>query len=410
LLKTPDVRVVTFTARAESSAAPGSSEPGAVVIGRATEEEIVRSTIARKTLATVVGAATVVALVAAAARGGSGSTTITTIAGSVTATSLGDGGPATRARLSHPEQLAVDKNGNVYVADTRHARVRKITPEGTITTIAGSGKLGPLGDGGPARAAGLYPSGVAVDGKGNVYVTDNAHERVRRITPDGTITTVAGTGRVGADKGDGGPATSATLWNPHAVAIDGQGNLFIAGTSNQRVRKVSPDGTITTIAGTGRQGFSGDGGPARSARLHDPYGVAVDRHGSVYIADSGNHRVRKVSPGGRITTIAGTGSPGYSGDGGPATAARLHHPRGVAVDARGNLYIADSENFRIRMVSDGTITTIAGTGRSASSGDGGPPRSAQLEHPTGVAVDGKGFLYIADARCLRMVSPGRQQR
>lgn len=365
-----------------------------------------RPDLAQKTLFPALGLATVAALVATAALAGSGTATITTIAGSVTATSLGDGGPATRARLSHPEQLAVDRKGNVYVADTRNARVRKVSPAGTITTVAGSGKLGPLGDGGPARAAGLYPSGVAVDGKGNLYITDNAHERVRRVTPDGMITTVAGTGRVGPDKGDGGPASSATLWNPHAVAIDRQGNLFIAGTSNQRVRKVRPDGTITTIAGTGRRGFSGDGGPATSARLYNPYGVAVDDRGNVYIADWGNHRVRRVSPGGRITTIAGTGSPGYSGDGGPATAARLHFPRGVAVDEHGNLYIADSQNFRVRMVSGGTITTVAGTGKSGYSGDGGPPGTAQLEYPTGVAVDGKGNLYIADAWCLRKVSPG----
>lgn len=368
-----------------------------------------RPDIARKTLMPAVGVAAAAALVATAALGSPGTATITMIAGSATATSLGDGGPATRARLSHPEQLAVDASGNVYIADTRNARVRKVSPEGTITTIAGSGKMGPLGDGGPARAAGLYPSGVAVDGKGNVYITDNAHERVRKVTPDGTITTIAGTGRVGPVKGDGGPATSATLWNPHALAIDGQGNLFIAGTSNQRVRKVGPDGTITTIAGTGRQGFSGDRGPATSARLHDPYGVAVDGHGNVYIADRDNHRVRRVSPGGRITTIAGTGSAGYSGDGGPASAARLHDPRGVAVDAHGNLYIADSQNFRIRMVSGGTITTVAGTGTSGSSGDGGPPSSAQLVYPTGVAVDGKGNLYIGDAWCLRKVSLGRPQ-
>jgi len=335
---------------------------------------------------------------------------ITTIAGSATATSLGDGGPATEARLSHPEQLAVDAKGNVYIADTRNARVRKVGPDGTIATIAGSGRLGPLGDGGPAGAAGLYPSGVAVDGKGNVYITDNAHERVRKVAPDGTITTIAGTGRVGPVKGDGGPAASATLWNPHSLAIDGHGNLFIAGTSNQRVRKVSRDGTITTIAGTGRQGFSGDGGPATSARLHDPYGVAVDGHGNVYIADRDNHRVRKVSPGGRITTIAGTGEGGYSGDGGPATAAQLHYPRGVAVDRHGNLYIADSQNFRVRMVSGGTITTVAGTGTSGSSGNGGPPTSAELVYPTGVAVDGRGDLYISDAWVIRKVSLGRPRR
>jgi len=370
----------------------------------------VRPNIAWKTLLPAVGVTTVTALVATAALGGPGGATITTIAGSPTATSLRDGGPATRARLSHPEQVAVDAKGNVYIADTRNARVRKIGPDGTITTIAGSGKMGPLGDGGPANAAGLYPTGVAVDGKGRVYISDNAHERVRKVAADGTVTTIAGTGRVGPVTGDGGPATSATLWNPHSVAVDGKGNLYIAGTSNQRVRKVSADGTITTIAGTGRPGFSGDGGPATSARLRNPYGVAVDGHGNVYIADRDNHRVRKVSLGGTITTVAGTGSHGYSGDGGPAIAARLNYPRGVAVDSHGNLYIADSQNFRVRVVSGGTITTVAGTGTSGASGDGGPPRSAQLVYPTGVAVDGKGSLYISDAWCVRKVSPSRPRR
>jgi sugar lactone lactonase YvrE len=351
----------------------------------------------------------VIAIAATAATGASGvsgSDRITTIAGSGSAKSLGDGGPATEAQLFGPEQVAVDAQRNVYIADMQNNRVRKVTPEGTISTFAGTGKLGALGDGGPATSASLYyPSGVAVDAQGNVYIADRNHARVRKVTPDGKISTIAGTGQVGPFKGDGGPATSATLSNPWSVAVDGQGNLYVADTSNQRVRKVSAVGTITTIAGTGTQGFSGDGGPATSARLHNPYGVAVDRQGNVYIADSENHRVRKVS-GGTITTIAGTGSRGYSGEGGAATSAQLNWPWRVAVDGQGDVYIADSQNSRVRKVSAGKITTVAGTGKQGYSGDGGPASSAQVGYPNGVAVDGQGSLYITDAWRIRKVSTG----
>jgi hypothetical protein len=225
---------------------------------------------------------------------------------------------------------------------------------GRITTIAGSGVRGFSGDGGPATSARMdYPRGVAVDGKGNVYIADLENLRIRKVSPGGTITSFAGNGGYGAS-GDGGPATSARLYRTYAVAADRQGNVYITDgeeddVSHPVVRKVSPRGTITTFAGTGIRGFSGDGGPATAAQLSNPTGVAVDRKGNVYIADVS--RVRKVTVGGTITTIAGTGRAGFSGDGGPATSARLYNPAGVAVDGQGNLYVIDKYNQRVRKVS-----------------------------------------------------------
>jgi sugar lactone lactonase YvrE len=303
--------------------------------------------------------------------------------------------------------VAVDTAGNLYIADSSNNRVRKVSTSGTITTVAGNGSSGHWGDGGTATNAGLAsPWGVAVDAAGNLYIADSDNHRVRKVSMSGTITTVAGSGTTGYSgggySGDGGPATGATLNNPYGVAVDTSGSLYIADTYNSRVRKVSTSGTITTIAGSTTQGLSGDGGPATDAGLAFPYGVAVDSAGNVYIADTDNHRVRKVSTSGTITTIAGSGTTGYSGggysgDGGPATSARLFNPYGVAVDAAGNVYIADTDNSRVREVSTlGTITTIAGTGSFGLSGDGGRATIATLYSPYGVAVDMAGNLYVAD--------------
>jgi sugar lactone lactonase YvrE len=347
----------------------------------------------------VVGAMGVAAVVATGAFAVSGGGTITTFAGTGEGGFSGDGGPATSAHLNYPKGMAVDGQGNVYIADTRNLRVRKVSLDGRITTIAGNGRYGSSGDGGPATSAQLYyPVWLAVDGQGNVYIADARDEdlitHVRKVSPGGTITTFAGTGARGFS-GDGGPATSAQLESPGGLAVDRKGNVYIADGS--RVRKVDPGGTITTFAGTGRWGFSGDGGPATSAQLKSPKGVAVDGKGNVYIADSNNLRVRKVDPGGTITTFAGTGSRGFSGDGGPATSAQLNYPWGLAVDGKGNVYIADGSS-RVRKVSvGGTITTFAGTGIRGSSGDGGLATSAQLNYPSGLAVDRQGNVYIADA-------------
>src|SRR6266498_3638770 len=227
------------------------------------------------------------------------------------------------------------------------------------------------------------------------------------VTGSDKITTIAGVGKFGTGgfSGDGGPATSAQLSQPHAVAVDAQGSVYIADSNNNRIRKVGLGGTISTLAGTGRaSGFSGDGGPATSAHLYQPHGVAVDAQGNVYIAEYRGNRVRKVSPGGTITTLAGTGKAGFSGDGGPATSARLYAPAGVAVDGNRNVYIADQQNGRVRKVSPGgTITTFAGTGVNGFSGEGGPATSAQLANAFGVAVDKEGNVYIADADPPRML-------
>ena len=321
---------------------------------------------------------------------------ITTIAGTGEESYGGDNGPAVAARLDFPAAVVVDVAGNLYIVDSGNHRIRRVDSTGMITTIAGNGELGFSGDGGPAVAAHLlYPTGIAVDGAGNLYVADTDNHRIRRINSSGTITTIAGTGEQGFG-GDNGPAVEAQLAGPQGMAVDGAGNVYIADFGNHRIRRVDGSGTISTIAGTGEQGSSGDGGPAVAAQLNAPNGVAVDGSGNVYIADTENHRIRRVNVTGTISTFAGTGEGGYSGDGGPPVAAQLHSPRGVAVDGSGNVYIADTENHRIRQVNvTGTISTIAGTGEGYS-GDGGPAVAAQLHSPSSVAVDGAGNVYVAD--------------
>ena len=325
---------------------------------------------------------------------------ITTVAGSSPNGGFsGDGGPATSAGLFLPRGVALDAAGNLYIADSSNNRVRKVTPGGTITTAAGNGQFGYSGDGGPATSATIVqPYAVALDGAGNLYIADYGNNRIRKVTPGGTISTVAGNGTFGA-AGDGGPATSANLNRPYSVAVDTAGNLYIADFGNQRIRKVTPGGIISTVAGNGGTGFSGDGGPAISAQLNSPWGVAVDSAGNLYIADNQNNRIRKVTPGGTISTVAGNGTIGFSGDGGPATSARLSNPRGVLVDSAGNLYIGDSFNHCIRKVTPGgTISTVAGLGGNPGfSGDNGPATSAELTYPEGMALDAAGNLYIADS-------------
>jgi sugar lactone lactonase YvrE len=324
---------------------------------------------------------------------------ITTVAGNGTAGFSGDGEPATVASLFHPTGVAVDRSGNLYIADRDNHRIRKVDPAGVITTLAGSGTAGFSGDGGPATAAELAnPTGIAVIGFANpsIYIADFSNHRVRKVDSAGFITTVAGNGLAGFS-GDGGPATAASLADPFAVAVDVSGNLFIADRDNQRIRKVDIDGVITTVAGNGMAGFSGDGGSATAASLYFPFGVAVDDAGNLYIADRNNQRIRRVDPAGVITTVAGNGTAGFSGDGGPAFIAALSFPSGVAVDNAGNLYIADQNNQRIRRVDPaGVITTVAGNGSFGFFGDGGPATAASLAFPIGMVVDGADNLYIAD--------------
>jgi uncharacterized protein (TIGR03437 family) len=327
---------------------------------------------------------------------------IATVAGNGAQWFGGDGGPATSAEFWYPSGVAVDSAGNLYIADTFNHRIRKIS-NGVITTAAGGGPS--LGDNGPATSAQvLNPGGVAVDSAGNLYIADSGHNRIRRVS-NGVITTVAGIGTC-CFSGDNGPPASAQVYGPKGVAVDSAGSLYIADSLNNRIRKVS-NGVTTTVAGNGTQGFSGDNGPATSAQLNSPAGVAVDSAGNLYIADTWNNLIRKVS-GGVITTLAGSGASGFSGDNGPATRAQLANPVGVAVDSDGDLYLADNWNHRVRKVSNGVITTVAGNAVIGFSGDNGPAASAQLVDPKGVAVDSAGNLYIADGvgSRIRKVSSG----
>ncbi len=310
---------------------------------------------------------------------------------------LGDGGPALEAHLFFPAGLALDGAGNLYIADRDNQRVRKVTPAGGITTVAGSGILGALGDNGPAMLAQLNnPAGVAVDSSGEPWIVELHGARVRKVRRDGVIVTVAGTGQKGF-LGDGGPAVAAQFLQPSAIAMDGAGTVWIADSLNHRLRKITPDGLIRTAAGNGVRGYGGDGGPAGEAQLDTPVAVAADRAGNVYIADYGNHAVRRLSPAGTIATIAGTGLPAFGGDDGPAAAAGLNHPAGVAVDGAGSVFISDSGNHRMRLVTpDGVIRTVAGDGTPGFAGDGGPALAAQLNNPAGLAADPEGNVYVAD--------------
>ena len=318
---------------------------------------------------------------------------ISTVAGTGTAGFSGDGAAATAAQLNSPEDVMLDGSGNLYIADTLNHRIRKVDSSGNISTVAGTGTAGFSGDGAAATAAQLSnPQGVAVDGSGNLYIGDRGNHRIRKVDSSGNISTVAGTGTAGFS-GDGAAATAAQLRNPSGVAVDGSGNLYITDRLNHRIRKVDSAGNISTVAGTGRQGFSGDGAAATAAQLSNPEDVTLDGSGNLYIADFWNQRIRKVDSAGNISTVAG----GAVGDGGAAVAARLIYPRDVAPDGSGNLYIADNSNHRIRKVdSSGNITTVAGTGTSGSSGDGAAAGAARLNYPSGVALDGSGNLYIAD--------------
>jgi sugar lactone lactonase YvrE len=335
-----------------------------------------------------------------ATRPPSGPPIITTVAGDGSGGSAGDGGPATEAMLRYPVDLGLDAAGDLYILEQEYPqRVRRVDASGTITTVVGPGAPGEAGKVVLARTFGA--TGLAVDPEGNVYVAGGeggfTENRVIRVTPSGDVTTVAGTGEPGFS-GDGGLATEAEVTYIWDVAVDARGNLYI--TANARIRKVDKNGIITTLVGTGTKGFSGDAGPAQGAQVDRLTGVTVDTNGNVYFIDYRNDRIRRIDTRGVITTIAGAGEGRgcFSGDGGPATEASFCGPEHLSVDTEGNIYLADTYNHRIRMIdADGIVTTIAGTGTQGFSGDGGSALQARLSEPSSVAVGPDGAIYIADS-------------
>jgi trimeric autotransporter adhesin len=331
--------------------------------------------------------------------------TITTLAGTGVAGFSGDGGLASKARLAFPFSVVVDAAGNVLIADTDNYRVRQVSPAGMISTVIGTGKDGFSGDGGPAIEARVLPWTLALGGAGSLFIGDWG-VRARKVSPDGLITTVAGSGKEGFS-GDGGPATEARFSGLRLGAVDAAGNLFIADVNNHRIRKVSPEGIITTVAGSGPTGIAkgvsaGDGGLATEARLNGPFRLALDRSGNLFFSEIGDffgvnkgYRVRKVDANGIISTVAGSDKRGFTGDGGPATAARLNTPTGVAVDSAGNLFIGDEGNRRVRKVdSSGIISTVAGDGTTRYGVDGALATAAGVGGTTSLAVDAAGNLLI----------------
>lgn len=326
--------------------------------------------------------------------------TLSTMAGIGTDAYSGDGGPATNATLNYPFHAAPDKYGNLFIADYNNNCIRKVSTNGIITTVAGNGIYDYTGDGGAATNAMLdLPVGIAVDRSGNIYFSETDSFTIRRVDTNGIITRVAGIVGFWGYSGDGGPAINAKLDGPRGLAVDGSGNLFIADVNQNVIRKISTNGIITTVAGNGSIGHSGDGGQATNAALSlgDPGGVAADESGNLFIADVYNNCIRKISTNGIISTVAGNGEAGFYGDGGAATNASLNGPTGVAVDEAGNLFIADYYNSRIRRVAtDGIISTAAGTGASSFTGETGPALESALNNPCGVATDTQGHIYIVD--------------
>jgi uncharacterized protein (TIGR03437 family) len=320
-----------------------------------------------------------------------GQAIITTVAGGGT----GDytkGGPATSLSLGSVYGVTLDAGGNIYIVSS--SRILKVDTSGNLSTVAGGGKGSTYP--GPATSVNISPGGVAVDSAGNLFISDTLSTRVLEVNPAGIISVFAGTGNM-AYSGDGGPAIKATFEVPRGLAFDRAGNLYIADENNGVIRKVNTAGIISTVAGNRNMGFSGDGGPATKAEIDNPTGVATDAAGNFYTVGQIGGRVRKVDTKGIITTAAGSANDGYSGDGGPATSAELNSAAAVTLDGAGNMYIADKDNARVRKVdTNGIITTVAGTGQRGDTGDGGPATSAELFSPEGVGVDSFGNLYIAE--------------
>ena len=323
------------------------------------------------------------------------------------AASVGPSAPATSSW--EPTGLGFDADGNLLVTDCIGGHLYRVDPSGAASQIAGTGVSttsgGLSGEEVPATEADLHcPADATADVANNILVVDHANNRIRLIESGGMIRTIIGSGPIGTGSddgnlaGDGGQALAATLQEPWGIVFDDDGNLFIADRDNHAIRKVDPTGVITTVAGSGDRGFSGDGDPAIEADLSRPQSVAIDREGNVYFSDSDNHVIRRVGVDGVITSIAGTGEAGYSGDGGLATAATIIDPNGLVFDLQGNLYfVDDSANVVRRIGADGVITTVAGTGEAGFAGDGGPGTAAALSAAGDIIFDEVGNLYIADA-------------
>jgi len=324
--------------------------------------------------------------------------TIITIAGKGIQGYCGDGGSAISAKLYYPTDVAIDVEGNIYICDAFNHVIRKVDTLGIISTFVGTGTAGYSGDGGPATSAKLFkPYRLALDTAGNLFIAEANNHLIRKVNTSGIISTFAGTGTAGYS-GDGGSATSAKLYNPAGVTLDAAGNLYIADCNNNVIRKVNTSGIISTIAGTGTADYSGDGGPATSANLDQPTDLCIDASGNLYIADYSNNVVRRINTSGIINTFAGTGIPDYTGDGGPATSAKLFFPTGLEIDSFDNIFIGDASNNVIRKVNtSGIISTFAGTGTAGYSGDGGSATMSQISGSTsGLGIDIAGNLYIAD--------------
>jgi len=313
------------------------------------------------------------------------------------------GKPATEIEISLVDGIAIDKKESIYISRREHNTIDRIDKNGMLTRFAGTGEAGYSGDGGPAIQATLrIPAGLLTDDKGNVYIADRENHVVRKVDPKGIITTIAGNGTAGFS-GDGGPAVKASFNFPSGLALDSKGNLYIADRSNNRIRRVTPKGIVNTYAGNGEEGYGGDSGPALKARIDRPFGLAIDKKDNLFIADRRNNRVRKINPSGIITTAAGDGGFFYMGDNGPAYRASIAGPTGVAVDDKGNLYIADRNNNRIRVVDkQGMIRTIAGTGQQDYNGETELARETNLYLPFGLTIDKKGRLLIIDRSHYRI--------
>jgi len=351
--------------------------------------------------------------------------TITTFAGTGAIGFFGDGGQATAAKFHFPMTARTDKAGNLYIVDYGNKRIRKIAPNGLISEIAGNGSGTHSGDGGPATSAGIgFPESVALDSIGNIYIGENqamayyqdttgysypvAQSWVRKINTSGIITTIAGTGLFHPFSGAGGPATAATFQSVNDVVPDNQGNLYIADGNAMAVWKVNASGILTLFAGWNIYGNSGDGGPATAASFEFPSALLSDGNGNLLIADVSANTIRKVNSLGIVSTLCGNGTPGYFGDGGPATAGEVSGPQGLAMDKNGNIFIADNGNNVIRVITaSGAINTFAGTGITGNNGDGGPATDADFTAITGVAADSAGNIYVVDYKNenIRIITP-----